>query len=284
MPVLSAFRLMNVSSGKLTHSHIRLQNIQPALQPVHHVHDARAIASCGNRYTQPTRTFCALILPVSGRLSGTVIQPDWVPRRRTQASPTYILTVESSDGIRFGPVSLRAQLRRDCPVHDAPGVGAIRDLGNVVGDLLGVGRGWWCCRRWRTPGCPSAGTAGRGGSRGCCARRSGSGSRRSLGILVVVPLQIDVGDQFHVLGFSGLSRRGVPPAPRGRILQSFAFDAWAKCTIAYAWGRMQTQAYPVCHREERSDVAISLLHEQPMSRRDCRVSLAITVWQKLSYA
>ena len=62
----------------------------------------------------------ALILPIGGRLPDTAIQPDWVPSRRTQASPTHVLTVESGGGTGFGPVLLRAQFRRDCPDHPAP--------------------------------------------------------------------------------------------------------------------------------------------------------------------
>ncbi len=85
---------------------------------LNNVGDPRAIASCGNRYNQRTRTFCALILPIGGRLPDTAIQPDWVPSRRTQASPTHVLTVESGGGTGFGPVLLRAQFRRDCPVGD----------------------------------------------------------------------------------------------------------------------------------------------------------------------
>ena len=40
-------------------------------------------------------------------------------------------------------------------------------------------------------------------------------------------------------------------------------------------------AYPVCHSEEHSDVAISLPQKRPMSRRDCHATLAMTAWQKL---
>ena len=40
-------------------------------------------------------------------------------------------------------------------------------------------------------------------------------------------------------------------------------------------------AYPVCHREERRDVAISFPRRRPLPRRDCRVSLAMTFPRKL---
>jgi len=33
--------------------------------------------------------------------------------------------------------------------------------------------------------------------------------------------------------------------------------------------------YPVCHREERSDVAISLPEETPLPSRDCHAALAM---------
>ena len=39
-------------------------------------------------------------------------------------------------------------------------------------------------------------------------------------------------------------------------------------------------AYPVCHREERSDVAISLPEERPLQQRDCRAPLAMTLHAK----
>ena len=95
----------------------------------------RAIVSCGNRYNQCTRTFCTLILLLSDGLSGIVVRPDWVANRRMQAIPTYVLTVESSSSTRFGPVSPRAQFRRDCPAkphrqHRRDGTLATNDFVN----------------------------------------------------------------------------------------------------------------------------------------------------------
>ena len=81
---------------------------------------------------------------------------------------------------------------------------------------------------------------------------------------VIVSLEIDVGNQFHVPGFSRLGRHEVPPAPVGAP-SSFALDAWAAVYHRAPHNPCQTctipashHAYPVCHREERSDVAISL--------------------------
>ena len=45
-------------------------------------------------------------------------------------------------------------------------------------------------------------------------------------------------------------------------------------------------ACPVCHREQRSDVAISLLKEAPLPSRDCRAALAIQFrrnWVRMSH-
>gem|GEM_PF-1608918 len=38
--------------------------------------------------------------------------------------------------------------------------------------------------------------------------------------------------------------------------------------------------YPFCHREERSDVAISFPQQRSLPQRDCRASLAMTVQAK----
>ena len=40
-------------------------------------------------------------------------------------------------------------------------------------------------------------------------------------------------------------------------------------------------AYPVCHRAERSDVAISIPKQRSLPQRDCRASLAMTTRTKL---
>ena len=55
----------------------------------------------------------------------------------------------------------------------------------------------------------------------------------------------------------------------------------AHCDSKSTGAPSRSHAYPACHREERSDVAISSPEEWSIQQRDCRASLAMTIGAKL---